>query len=120
MTADDKNGRTSGGRVTDIVGLLRDRIARQEIAPGARLREEELAAAFRREIEAADDPRAREAELEAELRASASPFRTSEAFGVEEIIDPRETRAYLCRFISAAQGRLATTVGPKSRLGVRP
>lgn len=79
-----------------------------------------VAAAFRREIEAADDPKAREAELEAELRASASPFRTAEAFGVEEIIDPRETRAYLCRFISAAQGRLATTVGPKSRVGVRP
>ncbi|MEX2422955.1 MAG: carboxyl transferase domain-containing protein, partial [Acidimicrobiia bacterium] len=79
-----------------------------------------VAAAFRREIEAAADPKAREAELEAELRASASPFRTAEAFGVEEIIDPRETRAYLCRFISAVQGRLATTVGPKSRVGVRP
>ena len=48
-----------------------------------------------------------------ELRALASPFRTAEAFGVEDIIDPRETRAYLCRFISAAQSRLKTDVGPK-------
>lgn len=32
--------------MTDIVGVLRDRIARQEIAPGARLREQELAAEF--------------------------------------------------------------------------
>ncbi|MGE0874722.1 MAG: acyl-CoA carboxylase subunit beta [Burkholderiales bacterium] len=79
-----------------------------------------VAAAFRREIEAAPDPAAREAELEAELRAFASPFRTAEAFGVEEIIDPRETRAYLCRFIDAAQGRLATSVGPKPKYGVRP
>ena len=79
-----------------------------------------VAAAFRREIEAAADPAAREAEIEAELRAMASPFRTAEAFGVEEIIDPRETRAYLCRFIDAAQERLATSVGPKPKFGVRP
>lgn len=79
-----------------------------------------VAAAFRREIAQAADPRAREQEIEAELRALASPFRTAEAFGVEEIIDPRETRPYLCRFIDAAQARLRTTVGPKARYGVRP
>ena len=58
-------------------------------------------------------------EIEASLRADASPFKTAEAFGVEEIIDPRETRPYLCRFIDAAQGRLATTVGPKPKYGVQ-
>ena len=79
-----------------------------------------VAAAFRKEIAAAADPKAREAEIEAGLRAHASPFRTAEAFGVEEIIDPRETRPYLCRFIDAAAGRLATTVGPKAKYGVRP
>jgi acetyl-CoA carboxylase carboxyltransferase component len=79
-----------------------------------------VAAAFRREIETAPDPKSREREIEAELRAAASPFRTAEAFGVEEIIDPRETRPVLCRFIDAARGRLATTVGPKAKYGVRP
>ena len=79
-----------------------------------------VAAAFRKEIAAAPDPKAREAEIEASLRADASPFRTAEAFGVEEIIDPRETRPYLCRFIDAAQARLATHVGPKPKYGVRP
>jgi acetyl-CoA carboxylase carboxyltransferase component len=79
-----------------------------------------VAAAFRREIEAAPDPKLREREIEAELHAAASPFRTAEAFGVEEIIDPRETRPYLCRFIDAARGRLATSVGPKAKYGVRP
>lgn len=79
-----------------------------------------VAAAFRREIEAAPDPKAREAEIEAMLRASASPFRTAEAFGVEEIIDPRETRAVLCRFIEVARGRALATLGPKPRFGVRP
>jgi hypothetical protein len=39
---------------------------------------------------------------------------------VEDVIDPRETRAYLCRFIDAMQGRLATTVGVKRRAGVTP
>jgi acetyl-CoA carboxylase carboxyltransferase component len=79
-----------------------------------------VAAAFRRDIQGAADAKAREAELEAELRALASPFRTAEAFGVEDIIDPRDTRAYLCRFIDAAQGKLRTTLGPKAKYGVRP
>jgi acetyl-CoA carboxylase carboxyltransferase component len=79
-----------------------------------------VAVAYRRDIENADDPKQREAELEAELREYGSPFRTAEAFGVEDIIDPRETRAYLCRFINAAQGRLKTDIGLKPRAGVRP
>ncbi len=79
-----------------------------------------VAAAFRREIAQHADPKAREAEIEAQLRALASPFRTAEAFGVEDIVDPRETRPYLCRFVAAAQGKLATTLGPKAKYGVRP
>jgi len=78
------------------------------------------AVAFRREIESAPDPKAKLAELEAELRALASPLLTAEAFAVEDVIDPRETRAFLCRFIEAMQGRLATTVGMKARAGVAP
>ena len=79
-----------------------------------------VAAAFRKDIASAPDPKSREREIEAELRALASPYRTAEAFGVEEIIDPRETRPYLCRFIDAAQGRLQTTLGQKPKFGVRP
>ncbi len=78
------------------------------------------AAAFKREIEAAADPKARLAEIEAELRAVASPLLTAEAFAVEDVIDPRETRAYLCRFIDAMQPRLASSVGVKRRAGVAP
>jgi acetyl-CoA carboxylase carboxyltransferase component len=79
-----------------------------------------VAVAYRREIASADDPKRRERELEEELREYASPFRTAEAFGVEDIIDPRETRPYLYRFIAAAQTRLSTDLGPKYRSGVRP
>ena len=79
-----------------------------------------VAAAYRREIAAAPDPKQREQKLEAELREFASPFLTAEAFQVEDIIDPRETRAYLYRFIEAAQGRLRTSLGIKCKSGVRP
>ena len=79
-----------------------------------------VAAAYRREIEAAADPKAREKEIEAELRAYASPFRTAEAFAVEEIIDPSETRPLLCEFIALAETRLRATLGPKARAGVAP
>jgi len=79
-----------------------------------------VAAAYRRELEGAEDPKAREAELEAELREFSSPFLTAQAFGVEDIIDPAETRAYLHRFLEASRSRLATMVGPKARTGVRP
>lgn len=77
-------------------------------------------AAYRRDIESAPDPAQRLREIEDELRAFASPFRTAEAFAVEDVIDPRETRAVLCRFLDAAQSRLATSLGPKSKPGVRP
>lgn len=77
-------------------------------------------AAYRREIESAADPVARERELEAELKSLVSPFRTAEAFGVEDIIDPRETRPYLCAFLEAALPGMRTRTGPKYRAGVRP
>jgi len=79
-----------------------------------------VAAAYRKEIAAAPDPARREREIEAELRTLGSPFLTAESFGVEDIIDPRETRPYLCSFIDAAQGRLKNDLGIKFRSGVRP
>lgn len=79
-----------------------------------------VAAAFRKDIMAAPDPVAREKEIEAEFKPYASPFRTAEAFAVEEIIDPRETRPVLCEFIELAERRLRSDVGTKSRYGVQP
>ena len=79
-----------------------------------------VAAAYRREIAAAEDPKARERELESELRAYASPFRTAEALAVEEIIDPRETRPLLCEYIALAEERLRIGLGPRAKAGVAP
>ena len=77
-----------------------------------------VAAAFRREIEAADDPAAFEKMVETQLLEEASPWRTAEAFAVEEMIDPAETRSYVCRFIKASQGRIRSDLGPKNRFRV--
>ena len=68
-------------------------------------------AAYRREIESADDPEAKRQEIEARLQAIASPFRTAEATG-QDIIDPRETRAVLSEFVEDAQPRLREQLGP--------
>jgi len=77
-------------------------------------------AAYRREIEAAPDPEAKREEIERRLLAIASPLRTAEAFNIEDIIDPRETRPILCDFIETAQPILKTQLGPTPGLGFLP
>lgn len=74
-------------------------------------------AAYRAELEGADDPAAKLCEIEARLQALQSPFRTAEAFGVEDIIDPRDTRRLLCDFANLAaplrtRGRAAFQMRP--------
>jgi len=61
-----------------------------------------IEAAYRAELEAAADPTARLAEIEQRLNRVRSPFRTAEAFLVEEIIDPQDTRPLLCEFANLA------------------
>ena len=48
----------------------------------------------------ADDPAALRAELVARFDTVRSPIRTADAFDIEEIIDPMETRPVLCRRIN--------------------
>ena len=72
-------------------------------------------AAYRRDIEAAEDADARRQELEDMLEQYRSPLRTAEAFGVEEIIDPRDTRPLLCDWAQLAYEIIPTQLGPKAR-----
>ena len=72
-------------------------------------------AAYRREIEASPDPDAHRREIEDRLAQYRSPFRTAEAFGIEEIIDPRDTRPLLCDWVENAYSLLSGDVGPKHR-----
>ena len=80
-----------------------------------------LEAAFKRQLEAAEDPAALRAEIEARLNAVLSPFRTAEHFSIEHIIDPRETRPVLCEWAGRAHElvRYELPAGPKAR-GPRP
>ena len=77
-----------------------------------------LEAAYRRELEAAEDPVALRAEIEERLTRVLSPFRTAERFSVEEIIDPRDTRPMLVRLGARARtssSRSTRTTGPVAR-----
>jgi acetyl-CoA carboxylase carboxyltransferase component len=80
-----------------------------------------LEAAYRRELEAAEDPAALRASIAARLEAVTSPFRTAERFSVEEIIDPRDTRPILCDWAERAHELVLHELGagPKKR-GLRP
>ena len=76
-----------------------------------------LEASYRSELAAADDSKAKLAEIEARLQRLRSPFRTAEAFNFDEIIDPRDTRRLLCEFVSVSSPSIQP--GPPS-YGHRP
>ncbi len=61
-----------------------------------------LEAAYKSELAQAEDPKAKLAEIRARLDKVRSPMRSAEAFFVEEIIDPRDTRPLLCEFANLA------------------
>ena len=67
-----------------------------------------IEAAYRRDLEAAADPVKLRAEIDERLNLVRSPFRTAEKFGIEEIIDPRDTRKILCSFANLAAPLRAT------------
>ena len=76
-----------------------------------------IEAAYKAELAASPDPAAHFAAIEARLNKVRSPFRTAERFGVEEIIDPRDTRPLLCEFANLAAPMRKP--GPRS-FGYRP
>jgi acetyl-CoA carboxylase carboxyltransferase component len=61
-----------------------------------------LEAAYRAQLDAAEDRAKLMAEIEERLNRVRSPFRTAENFRVEEIIDPRDTRPLLVEFANLA------------------
>jgi acetyl-CoA carboxylase carboxyltransferase component len=76
-----------------------------------------IEAAYRAEIEGADDPKAKQQEIEDRLNKLRSPFRSAEKFWVEEVINPMKTRSLLCEFARLAEP--LRTAGP-TRLAMRP
>ncbi|QQS11333.1 MAG: methylmalonyl-CoA carboxyltransferase [Rhodospirillales bacterium] len=61
-----------------------------------------IEAAYKADLAASDDPEALMKDILERLNRVRSPFRTAETFGVEEIIDPRDTRPLLCEFANLA------------------
>ena len=106
------------GRLFGVAGQCQHRpsgMFRRYVWPSARWGSMHIqggaSAAYRREIESAPDPQAKQAEIEARLESLASPFRTAEATG-QDIIDPRDTRPLACQFAAEAQSVLRTQLGP--------
>ena len=77
-----------------------------------------IEAAYRADIDAADDPQAKLVEIEERLNKLRSPFRSAEKFWVEEIVDPRKTRSLLCEFARLAEP--LRTAGPPTNMATRP
>ncbi len=78
------------------------------------------AIAYKREIAESDDPAAKRQEIEDRLHAISSPFRNAHAFGVEDIIDPRDTRPLLVDFVEDAWRTIPTLLGPRVGMSYRP
>jgi acetyl-CoA carboxylase carboxyltransferase component len=78
-----------------------------------------IEAAYKRLLAESDDPDALREELLARFEPVRSPFRTAEAFDIEEVIDPRDTRPLLCEWVRDAYRVLPHDLGPKAR-GFRP
>jgi acetyl-CoA carboxylase carboxyltransferase component len=78
-----------------------------------------IEAAFRADLAAAPDPAAELDRLQRELAAVTSPFRTAEHFGVQDLIDPRDSRPLLCAWVRDAYRVLPEHLGRPS-FGARP
>ncbi len=61
-----------------------------------------IEAAYRADLDAADDRAAELASIEDRLEKLRSPFRSAETFWIEEIVDPRDSRSLLCEFANLA------------------
>src|SRR5207248_11495971 len=69
-----------------------------------------LEVAFKRMLaEAGEDAARLKAEIAERLEAVRSPFRTAEAFLVEDVIDPAQTRPLLCDWVGSAYDVLRAT-----------
>lgn len=77
-----------------------------------------IEAAYRADIDAAEDKAAKLEEIQERLNKLRSPFRSAEKFWVEEIIDPRKTRSLLCEFARLAEP--LRKAGPPQNFSIRP
>ena len=75
-----------------------------------------IEAAYKRQLAEADDPVALRAEINARIESARGPIGPLNRFQIEELIDPRDTRRYICEWVERAY----KVVGHAARLGPRP
>jgi acetyl-CoA carboxylase carboxyltransferase component len=73
---------------------------------------------FRKQVEAAEDPSAKRQELIDEFRKIIDVYVAAGNAMIDDVIDPRETRATICRALELAEGKRAER--PWKRNGVVP
>jgi acetyl-CoA carboxylase carboxyltransferase component len=74
-----------------------------------------IEAAYKRQLAEADDPAALRAELNARIESARGPLGPLSKFQIEEMIDPRDTRAMVCEWVELAY----QTASQGARLGPR-
>jgi len=67
--------------------------------------------AYKRDLEASENPQQLLDEIVQKMESVRSPIRTAEVFGIEEIIDPRDTRPLLCEWVHDAYALLPQHLG---------
>lgn len=80
-----------------------------------------IEAAYKRQLAESDDPVALRAELNARIEAARGPIGPLNRFQMEEMIDPRDTRAHICDWVDTAYNvvRQPSRLVPRA-LGYRP
>ena len=73
---------------------------------------------FRKQVEAADDPEAKKAELIANFREMIDVYVAAGNDMIDDVIDPRETRPTICRALEMAEGKQVER--PYKKSGVVP
>ncbi|MBI3953152.1 MAG: propionyl-CoA carboxylase [Chloroflexi bacterium] len=79
-----------------------------------------VAAAYRRVIESSPDPDKTRRDLEAQLDSMRTPWRAAEAMDVEDVIDPRDTRPLLIKYLDVAREKTRYQLGPRVSYGIMP
>ncbi|KAI0827162.1 propionyl-CoA carboxylase [Trametes gibbosa] len=99
----------AGGAFSDPGDGLNTRVAWPSADWGSLPLEGGIEAAYKRQLDGAPSPAAREMmmkDLLAQFEDVRDPLRTASVFGIEEMIDPRDTRPMACEWIAHAYAHL--------------
>lgn len=76
--------------------------------------------AYSRKVQQAPDPAAHRAALIERLRGQTGALHAAEHFGIDDVIDPRETREAILATLERCQPRRATQFAPRKAHGISP